>query len=1748
MFSKINRLPEEGIVTSQQPLYFGRMVYGLENFKARMQAFSEKRKLVTNRFLVSSPKLMKACSLPLPIPSLETMIEPLWPYLQAFAWFQYDLYNSTSLREMAVAIARFIVTNCSFRSLCEFCNYIGESVTTSFAGLFDMIHKAFEADFGSLYKGCTMGVDVAKQMLAAIKILPTSAAVSTSSKVLMGVLAMPVVQSLGLDFSASGLLEFQKHNLKKFVFTSTIDMVKAVLEMYIAVAEVGHQCWTEKSLRPLLRANDKVTKWTSRVAAIENDLATRYTDIDYDTQATLDKISDLITEGECIALDTEHKYFMKEQLLSLQKRRRELLMKHSVSAYRKAPYAILIAGPPGIGKSSIIQQIASYYQKTVAVEKIMPDLEWNPNIHMYTRNPRDDYWSGYKGARQWCVVADDLALENSKHVIAGKTNSVDEIIRIVNTVGMATNQASIEDKGVIPIYPKLFIGSTNVKNLNAHLAVEDPTAVLRRFKLYITPFLKDEYRDPNTGVFASTSEVVRDAWVYQVQKYKISFTNDGKWKGEFVYQYPPAKASWSDDDDDKFTFSASQLFALLRTSIIDHENSGDMMTKACRDDAETELCEECKIFKFCCSCVKFKGVSETVNKGFISSGFDLLQTHVVDRVSKIADGSVAAAKKIRNESIVLMFSPLVKAIGVEETIRMIAEVYFDGTDEVRERIIQKLKAHGDTFVHKMIEVSNDLRKPEAFRLRSSMLLKAAAGSALLVGLYGLYQSISDSQKNATLKPKEPETLESKYKATGGIWASTKDCILPKEKALKGDGLDLVRTVSKSMIHITVQNLCETSAWEARQSGFSLGDGNVVTAGHIFDKKAKSYIVEILYAPETSLNPAMLFTVQPNQLTFMGEDLVILNSLNNIPRRNLLTELSAHEYREKGKVKVVKRDPKGHLIVDDGHITGYEDFMYTITAGEPIHLRKTPIVVKRGDDGQPIPTKYGDCGSLVLVETPVGWKIHSMIVAGEHANNGAAIILKADHFSQRKVLYAFESENPKYLQGTSSSGPMLTQHPEHNMATWSGGGFGEVIGRFKTRIQGNSRVCYTKHGEELEKLLPIAEVWSAPKMRVVCEDGIWLNCWALSMKHQINPATGFNENALRLCMMAYFEDVKAGLGERIHEIRPYTLTEAINGVKGDPFVNRLPMNTSGGMRYPGGKLKWLVEDDEGLLHPGPELLEELHEAEEAWQSNKTHGFMLNGCLKDEPVTQKKAKLGKTRVFTMADFSLIILERMQFLGIAKMMMTNTFITECTVGMNCYSDQAEALYNYLTCNGELCDQMIAGDFEKFDKRLCALILKICFEFMTLICKESGNFDHDDILNQLGIATELSYPVTNYNGDVYRMFGGNSSGHSMTVHLNSIANSILMRYAFMMTTGRHPNAFKEYVRLATHGDDNAMSSRDVKFNHTSIAETLKAHGIGYTMAEKTAESVPFINIEDVDFLKRKFRELCGRIVMPLDRQSIYKSLIKMVDGAQCTKSKQSADAYLAARREMALHGEEEFDRFIAIVDPIMRGDPDIANEMIDKHFLGWESTFGWVCSTTESAQGDIDQTEEEEVVLNMSGVSAMTWSYEGPTECSPVECVDGIFPFCHSNTSDMRYLSDEDRFSIVPLESLYEQTCNLWPVWNFWVFNIPVLLLKLFLFYSPVFGLIWNLTGADRIEKFATYAGVIILLAFFKAIEWMSYLYVDYPRYVLDKVEAGELFTKKEFAFFLVWCCIGLHDYWTIFDTLHQWYYCLVWDFGMY
>ena len=75
-------------------------------------------------------------------------------------------------------------------------------------------------------------------------------------------------------------------------------------------------------------------------------------------------------------------------------------------------------------------------------------------------------------------------------------------------------------------------------------------------------------------------------------------------------------------------------------------------------------------------------------------------------------------------------------------------------------------------------------------------------------------------------------------------------------------------------------------------------------------------------------------------------------------------------------------------------------------------------------------------------------------------------------------------------------------------------------------------------------------------------------------------------------------------------------------------------------------------------------------------------------------------------------------------------------------------------------------------------------------------------------------------------------------------------------------------------YGDDNIMGvcKGCDWFNHTVIATKLSEIGVEYTMVDKESESVPYIDIEDVSFLKCKwcFDEEVGAMLAPLEESSI--------------------------------------------------------------------------------------------------------------------------------------------------------------------------------------------------------------------------------------------------------------------------------------
>jgi hypothetical protein len=178
--------------------------------------------------------------------------------------------------------------------------------------------------------------------------------------------------------------------------------------------------------------------------------------------------------------------------------------------------------------------------------------------------------------------------------------------------------------------------------------------------------------------------------------------------------------------------------------------------------------------------------------------------------------------------------------------------------------------------------------------------------------------------------------------------------------------------------------------------------------------------------------------------------------------------------------------------------------------------------------------------------------------------------------------------------------------------------------------------------------------------------------------------------------------------------------------------------------------------------------------------------------------------------------------------------------------------------------------------------------------------------------VAFDTAHPLMNFNGDLITFYGSNPSGHPLTVIINSLVNSIYVRYAYIRAGGDVSN-FRKHVALITYGDDNAMgvSEECEFFNHTVIADHLGAIGITYTMPDKESDSVPFVNIAEVSFLKRTWRwsaELDGYLA-PLEEDSIHKMLCVMVESKTITQQEQISEIIRAAHSSWWHYGPEVFE-----------------------------------------------------------------------------------------------------------------------------------------------------------------------------------------------------------------------------------------------
>jgi enamine deaminase RidA (YjgF/YER057c/UK114 family) len=99
--------------------------------------------------------------------------------------------------------------------------------------------------------------------------------------------------------------------------------------------------------------------------------------------------------------------------------------------------------------------------------------------------------------------------------------------------------------------------------------------------------------------------------------------------------------------------------------------------------------------------------------------------------------------------------------------------------------------------------------------------------------------------------------------------------------------------------------------------------------------------------------------------------------------------------------------------------------------------------------------------------------------------------------------------------------------------------------------------------------------------------------------------------------------------------------------------------------------------------------------------------------------------------------------------------------------------------------------------------------------------------------------------------------------------------------------------------------------------------------MAHKDAESVPYIGIDDISFLKRDFKYHADlrTIVAPIELDSIYKKFYWIKKSSECPlSSEEQFGAYTdGAIREAFLHGEEFYHEFLGKLRHIVSLNPSL-------------------------------------------------------------------------------------------------------------------------------------------------------------------------------------------------------------------------------
>lgn len=1330
-----------------------------------------------------------------------------------------------------------------------------------------------------------------RDFLNSYKNISDSPIVMKIYKCCLYLLSLSIFDKIGLNFETFGYTKLQEATLKKKFYKKT-DFIYVLCDTILFILERGYQVYITGDVNCLFHSGgtyvkifDKCREIQRRSLLLQNPEANGFTESEFrsDLDNVIEKLQNI--DKHSFRLDKEDVKSVKLLLNSMLMLRDDINTKSAARMNRKAPFGILVFGDSGIGKTTITSILCAFYAK---YKHLPTGAEFR-----YTVNPAAKYWDGFLTS-QHTVILDDIACEDPS---LNDPKSLNVIIQLMNNQAFCPDQASLELKGTTPVRCQLVVATTNVKNLNAYHHWATPSAVQRRMPYIITPRVREEFKDERGMLNSSMvpeDQPYPDLWLFDIDRVDPVPIANGK---RYAKMTNVAK-----------DLGLKELLIWYKTAIDKFDKDQDRVQKCTQDMINVDLCLCCNLPDSLCS-----NAPQTLMEGF---GYLALLYMIF----------ILFIKFIRTLNYRIMNrSDMQLALLAYRYYTNFNRNYVKFCIEWNELKIKTMDS--DYWIKLGDKMKVRMHQPKYF------LVIGSAISSLLVA-YKLYSKLSPQ---GDVSEEIGQTPVAELNGRENVWynnaidLTSANFTRESSSSKSMEFTDFCKKISDNVARFQCKY---ESGITNRGRLLALGGHIYISNNHNFlniDSEAK---LSVTFSSKIGVNSNVNLTLTEADIYRIPEhDLAFITLRELPPKKNIVKFMQIGEANGVFNGCYVGKTNEGETTYNTvknislGKEKSFKFPTYGIDSKHSVWSGKSEKA-----------TVEGECGMPLIINSSYGYTIVGIhfLASTFQPNVIHATNLNGDFVRQvYSKLSGFNISSGDFtLISAKDNERKITELHKKSVFRYINDGSVHIYGSF-TDFRGKSKssVMLTPMGEYLTSE-GYKIKFTKPELKS------WVP-WHIAAKDLVKPIDTIRTDILSACVTSYIKDVTDHI--KLEDVKDMMMVldnfTTINGAQ-VAYIDKINRNTSAGNPWKKSKRYFMdaCPPKNGMLDPvtvNDEIMDRVDDIILTYKTGRQAHPNFCAHLKDEPVSFKKATIGKTRVFTGATFDWTIVVRKYLLSFTRLLQNNRLAFEAGPGTIAQSLEWQELYDYIVKHGE--DRIVAGDYVAFDKKMTPKEILAAFDVIIHFCELSGNYTEEDIQIIRCIAEDTAFAVVDYNGDLIQLFGSNPSGNPLTVILNGIVNCLRMRYVYyLLNPNKEVNSFGSNVNLMTYGDDNIMSVAKGCdwFNHTNISNKFKDLDIGYTMAEKEAESVPFIHINESSFLKRKWRfdTDLGCMLAPLDHDSIEKMLMVWNRSKAVTEEAQGIDVISTALREYFFYGKEVYLNKLKMFKKLI-------------HDLNWED---WVTEST--------------------------------------------------------------------------------------------------------------------------------------------------------------------------------------------------------